>query len=365
MKRKLSESEGDAKQMKNVDMENETDEDCPNRDGLNALLSSLDASKKVLKRFLKEEINHGVLEDDNIELVETIGNYEELESEDNETDKNHSDDDSDLEECSNRKMKDPYKVHFEQTIDEDIMEGVTKSKFKQEQKVTIGDKEIKETLGLPKEIQKQLEANLFSSITTDSSDDNMGLRHLKEGLLEKWKELNVGRKKKSLFTGVQKHIYEDIFSYKDVFYHNRTHINGEEVRRLYCLHASNHVLKARARVMKNNAKIAANAEENATSQDSDSCRDQGLTRPKVLILAPFRDSCLRIVNNIINMGVTKTKGQVMNKKRFVQEYSTEEDHKATKQPDDFKYTFRGNIDDCFRIGLTLSKNTVKDRKSVV
>lgn len=27
--------------------------------------------------------------------------------------------------------------------------------------------------------------------------------------------------------------------------------------------------------------------------------------------------------------------------------------------DDFKYTFKGNIDDCFRIGLTLSKNTVK------
>lgn len=33
------------------------------------------------------------------------------------------------------------------------------------------------------------------------------------------------------------------------------------------------------------------------------CRDQGLTRPKVLILVPFRDAALRVINLLIQLAL--------------------------------------------------------------
>ena len=36
-------------------------------------------------------------------------------------------------------------------------------------------------------------------------------------------------------------------------------------------------------------------------------RDQGLTRPKVLIVVPFRDSALRIINMLITLLTTEDK----------------------------------------------------------
>jgi U3 small nucleolar RNA-associated protein 25 len=52
---------------------------------------------------------------------------------------------------------------------------------------------------------------------------------------------------------------------------------------------------------------------------------------------------------------------VMQKKRFFAEFSPDPDEKESKleRPDDYKATFAGNIDDCFRIGLSFSKNTLK------
>jgi len=52
----------------------------------------------------------------------------------------------------------------------------------------------------------------------------------------------------------------------------------------------------------------------------------------------------------------------MNKKRFLEDYSDSSDTSASKRsfrPDDFDKMFAGNIDDCFRIGLSIKKNTIK------
>lgn len=67
-------------------------------------------------------------------------------------------------------------------------------------------------------------------------------------------------------------------TYRDLFYPERNALtNGEEIRHTYCLHALNHVLKANAQVLSNNAK----RRDQKPGTDNDDYRDQGLTRPKV------------------------------------------------------------------------------------
>ena len=54
-------------------------------------------------------------------------------------------------------------------------------------------------------------------------------------------------------------------------------------------------------------------------------------------------------------------GQVKNKKRFFEEYREEEESDISKdnKTEDFKQMFAGNIDDCFRIGISASKKSLE------
>ena len=49
-------------------------------------------------------------------------------------------------------------------------------------------------------------------------------------------------------------------------------------------------------------------------------RDQGLTRPGVLIVVPFRDGALRIVNTLINVLLPADSQNLGRRKRFNDEY---------------------------------------------
>ena len=56
-----------------------------------------------------------------------------------------------------------------------------------------------------------------------------------------------------------------------------------------------------------------------------------------------------------------SQGQVMNKKRFYDEFSETEDNNSSKdfRPDDFKQMFAGNVDDCFRLGISVMRKAMK------
>lgn len=94
---------------------------------------------------------------------------------------------------------------------------------------------------------------------------------------------------------------------------------------------------------------------------SEKCRDQGLTRPKVLILAPFKDSALKIVKNFISLLFGEGDREfVTNKKRFFDEFSGEEvPTRHVARPMHFDQLFAGNIDDCFRVGVGVAKKSLK------
>ncbi|OAA53236.1 nucleolus protein required for cell [Niveomyces insectorum RCEF 264] len=138
------------------------------------------------------------------------------------------------------------------------------------------------------------------------------------------------------------------------------------------LHAVNHILKTRDRVIKNSEKLAnmirkshesnlqgayetmGDDRENGTG-DAD-CRDQGFTRPKVLMLLPTRQACARMVEVICSICQPQ---QQENRKRFDDAYVSEGQILSKDLPADFCDLFKGNDDDMFRLGLKFTRKGIK------
>ncbi|XP_053568343.1 U3 small nucleolar RNA-associated protein 25 homolog [Bombina bombina] len=161
------------------------------------------------------------------------------------------------------------------------------------------------------------------------------------------------------FSALQRELFTIMNSYKDLFYPSRTATSqGEEIRHVYCLHALNHVLKANSHVLQNNTK----KRDKKSGADEEDIRDQGLTRPKVLIVVPFRESALRVAQILISlMEVSNKKLEVSNKKRFKDEYGCDPEDKPPnlKRPEDYETVFAGNIDDHFRIGVAILQKSMR------
>ncbi|CAL8285693.1 unnamed protein product [Lota lota] len=153
-------------------------------------------------------------------------------------------------------------------------------------------------------------------------------------------------------------------SYRDLYYPESSPLGtSQQVRSAYCLHVLNHVLKANSQVLANNSLLhAGQAASKAGAEPQDEPRDQGLTRPKALILVPFRDAALRVAQTLI--GLMESRNRMMdvsNKKRFKEEYGEEADDKPPKvqKPEDYRATFSGNVDDHFRIGLSILRRSLR------
>lgn len=142
----------------------------------------------------------------------------------------------------------------------------------------------------------------------------------------------------------------NLFNYHDIFFPHRSLDNSEVLRKLACLHAINHVFKTRDLVIKDNARLA-----REDAQEDAEYRDQGFTRPKILMILPTRNSCVNYVDTIISLCEPE---QQENKKRFQENYATGEDPSQDK-PQDFRDLFGGNDDDMFRLGLKFTRKTVK------
>jgi U3 small nucleolar RNA-associated protein 25 len=175
--------------------------------------------------------------------------------------------------------------------------------------------------------------------------DSIKSLNLKQRLTAPFEELNGD------LTPLQKSFSPYIFSYQDVQFAGRTVSNADELRRMYCIHALNHIFKTRDRVLKDNDKLK-------HGNDDLELRDQGFTRPKVLMILPTRNACVKAVDTLVTLAAVE---QQENRKRFTDGYAIPEDQEriSDSKPEDFKELFSGNHDDLFRVGVKFTRKTIK------
>ncbi|KRT82956.1 hypothetical protein AMK59_3427, partial [Oryctes borbonicus] len=167
---------------------------------------------------------------------------------------------------------------------------------------------------------------------------------------------SLTNKEKSIpLTPLQAELFSIINNYQDLYYPQRNFDNGEEIRYAYCLHTINHILKTRNKVVHHNVRLS--KKEDVPEE----FRDQGLVRPKVLIVVPFKNAAFKIIQFLINILITEDKGNVINKNRFLEDFTGNEliMPKKNPKPEDYELTFAGNSSDDFKIGITVTKKSLK------
>ncbi|KAI0141669.1 DUF1253-domain-containing protein [Xylariaceae sp. FL1272] len=237
---------------------------------------------------------------------------------------------------------DPFETHF---ASPDKTEYTTRLKMTQSniyqprQLEVNGWRQFKGTPGTDAELPERLPPTISGP----------GILKLKHRLVE------TAQKQRPAFDKLEQTLYPITFGYQDLLFCGRDVLNSDNLRRMTCLHAVNHVFKTRDKVIKNNAKLAKLALEENDNTDFEP-RDQGFTRPKVLMILPTRQSAVKVVNAICQLCEPD---QQENRKRFDESYVDHEVKFTDDRPADFRELFEGNDDDMFRIGVKFTRKTIK------
>jgi len=234
-------------------------------------------------------------------------------------------------------LSDPFEVHFANPDENDLsrrLKAITDNEWSTKKMETEGS--AKCILQIP-----GAEGDAPSKRKIRTSKD----LHLKNRLLEN-AEATFPR-----FSAVEQSILPAVFNYQSLLFGSRTVKNAPRMRQIACLHALNHMFKTRDRIIKNNGKLS------AAQEDTDvEYRDQGFTRPKVLILLETKQACVRFVDTMTQLCHFE---QQENKKRFLDSFSHPEDKFGDDKPEDFREIFEGNDENEFRIGMKFTRKTVK------
>uniref|UniRef100_A0A5S6QQM8 U3 small nucleolar RNA-associated protein 25 n=1 Tax=Trichuris muris TaxID=70415 RepID=A0A5S6QQM8_TRIMR len=275
--------------------------------------------------------------------------------------KNFNEGSSDSECASHRSTKasDPFLSHFYRCHDGEFLEQRVSSRFKASEF---------EPLLLPAVgpiLTRGISPKMLQSVSSNKFFIKKALcKHLQAS--DSAAEVDSSSQNLKL-TLLQKDILSIISGYHDMFYARRTLDKNDELHFVIAIHALNHILKTRSIIMRHKNKMSGRAEPVEVEH-----RDLGLTRPKVLLLVPFRHSAYLIVKAMITLLFGSDKSCfVTNKKRFMEHYGppAKEDpsdrrefqsRKGQQQlPADFKELFQGNRDDCFKFGLAVAKKSLK------
>ncbi|CAO3600758.1 unnamed protein product [Absidia cylindrospora] len=177
---------------------------------------------------------------------------------------------------------------------------------------------------------------------------------VKEKVARHWETVNkssVGQDN-SVFTPLQEKLFGPISQYRDMVFSNRSLDNAKEIRNLYALHAMNHITKSRDRLTKTMPRFKKLKRKTRILDYRD--RIYSTKCFDCLTVQKYRYRC---GNSLIKLSGSE---QQENKKRFNEQFNLlEEDRVDETKPADFLETFKGNIDDHFRIGIKFTRKSMK------
>lgn len=364
--------EDDLNQEEDEDEENSSDDDVGNKlnskpsssshdksQSYNALLTLLTADHKddsdstKKKRKLETQLeklttDNGFEESEDEEDDAVAGVNFENEDQDEEDEEELQTDDEDDEKLINN---DPFEAHYNNVKESYIDKQAELLKSKQ--KWTIQSKQTHPELGYSSMYQVP-PGDTLTAFNNNNKASQLEDFKIKKRIVDAY----VNANKTSELSIHDQIISEPIFKYQDVSFPYR-HYQNNSYQKLYVTHALNHIFKTRDRILKNNEKLhnyqASLKEGKAGIEDEPELRDQGFTRPKVLILLPTRNVCNDVVDLIIKLSGAE---QQENKKKFQQQFYSPELPPDSK-PLDFKEIFKGNNNDFFSIGLKFTRKSLK------
>ncbi|KAK5729467.1 rRNA-binding ribosome biosynthesis protein utp25 [Elasticomyces elasticus] len=331
------ESEGEEQQQEEESAsdvsEEEVEEVVPVVKAYNALLQGFkeDGEEDGGRRKRRKVEVEGDVEEEEEGVLEDEGSDDESGSEESEEDVAgvvEEEDDDGL---------DPYEAHFANMDDNELskrLKSVQANEWRTEKQPLQGIGNM--TLSMP--------SDMTGTVLRQPASKSTLHLPLKKRLAD-----SVAKKLPTL-DNLQQALAPYIFNYTDLLVANRTVSNAASLRSLACLHVLNHVLKGRDKVLKNSARLAASSEPETLD-----LRDQGFTRPKVLILTETRQMAYNYGQTIIDLFQPE---QVENRQRFTDSFSAPIDE-ASPMPEDYRELFAGNNDNSFLTAMKFTRKTLK------
>nr|OQO30698.1 hypothetical protein B0A51_01973 [Rachicladosporium sp. CCFEE 5018] len=237
----------------------------------------------------------------------------------------------------NASMLDPFELHFADPDDNELtsrLRDAQAGKWRVEKKRVSHDGTL--SISLPESAPATIAQVDHHTSVADVS--------LKQKLVD------PSRKHIGKFDDIQRVMSPHLFEYRDLLISNRTPSNAGSLRSLACLHALNHVLKGRDKVLKNTARLA-----RSEGEEVPELRDQGFSRPKVLILTETRQMAAKYADCIVDLFAPE---QQENKQRFKDSF----DEVVIPRPnmaEDYTELFGGNNDNNFLTALKFTRKTLK------
>lgn len=231
-------------------------------------------------------------------------------------------------------LPDPFEDHFNLKVDDDQWRTWPDDECKPSH-VTAFDG-----------VQLKKRATFVKDLVIPPPNASLKSLHVSKILFKNISKSSVSPKRKQFLASYS--------SYADMLYLRGSYETTSDYRWSYCLHVLNHIMKVRKHVLENNSLLESKKGEEVE------LRDRGITRPRVLIVLPFRESAKKVIETMSDQLSGLGKKRVLNYEKFEDEYSSEDYSQASqRKPSDYNQVFEGNTDDSFRLGATLTKKTLK------
>ena len=209
--------------------------------------------------------------------------------------------------------------------------------------------------------------------------------HVRKNIVNNWAKVNMkalhkdsdasGKtKSQPIFSELQAAIYPMVSNYCDAQITCMNRENRPAIENMLILHVLNHVLTANHDITSHNNQLR-ELEKRDEIPDTEEFRDQGYTRPKVLILLPTKSTAYDFTKAMLK--ILGDKCSIENEEKFDEEYGPmnfeEDDDKVADKRRRAVQKAKGkewselfgdgvNSDDDFKIGISMSSTKKKGKK---